>query len=477
MGRRMKALTKVRKAVQRRVVDPMKWLDSAPQASVLPEAIPFQDPVDEIMEERPPPYMRSTYYIAVLMFLTMLLVASIVKVDIVVVGTGRLMTETPPIMLQPMDRAIIREINVRPGDMVTKGQVLATLDPTFARADLASLSGQQSSLLAQIRRLDAELNDKPYEPVGAATADDLLQANLYRQRQAQYASQLRMYDEEIQRRRANMKLFEDQRESLQAQLKVAKEVEAMRAAMAEKQIGSKLNHLEAQAGRMRMEQDYTESENRLTELRHDLQSKEAERQAFTDQWRNQILDQLIAARTEATKLGEGISKASLLNDLVVVTAPEDGVVLDIAKRSVGSVMREAEPLMTVVRTNAKIIAEVMISSADVGYAKPGDDVVVKVDSFPYTRHGMLKGKLVAVGEESFASENEFDVKPADRGGGGAYHRAIIDLTTTELENMPEGSRLIPGMTVAGEIKVGLRSVLSYFLTPITRGLNESIREP
>ncbi|MBM3513179.1 MAG: HlyD family type I secretion periplasmic adaptor subunit [Alphaproteobacteria bacterium] len=472
----MKALTKVKQAVQRRG-DPTKWLQSVPANTVLPDAIPFQDPVDEIMEELPPRHMRSTFYMVVGTFLATILTAQLVNVDIVVVGTGRLMTETPPLMLQPMDRAIIRDVNVRPGDLVTKGQILATLDPTFARADLASLSSQQSSILSQIRRLDAELNGRPFEPVGTATPDDLLQANLYRQRQAQYASQLKMYDEEIERRRANIRTTEDQIASLKEQLKVAKDVEAMRGTMAEKQIGSRLNHLEAQANRMRMEQEYTQAGNRITELTHELQSKDAERQGFTDQWRNQILDDLINARNEANKLGEGISKAALLNELVVVSAPEDGVILDVAKRSVGSVLREAEPLITIVKANAKLVAEVMINSADVGYAKPGDDVVVKVDSFPYTRHGMLKGRLVTIGEESFSNGSEMTVRPADRGPSGAFHRALIDLETTELENMPEGSRIIPGMTVAGEIKVGTRSVLSYFMTPITRGLQESIREP
>lgn len=477
----MNLLTKAKKAVQKRAAEPGPWIDSVSRTSVLPDAIPFQDPIDEIVEERPPRYMRSTYYIGVIMFITSLLVAAVVKVDIVIVGTGRLMTDTPPIMLQPIDRAIIREMNVKTGDNVTKGQVLATLDPTFAQADLATLSSQQSSLLAQMRRLESEMNGKPYEPPATASADDVLQANLYRQRQAQYASQLRVFDEEIQRRHANIRTTEDERAANDRQLKIAKDVEAMRATMAEKQIGSRLNYLEAQSARMRIEQQYQEAENRLTELQHDLQSKQAERQSFVDRWRQDILDALISARNEANRIGESMNKASLLNDLVVVTAPEDGVVLDVAKRSVGSILREAEPLITIVKANADLVAEIMINSADVGYAKAGDDVVIKVDSFPYQRHGMMKGKLVTISEESFAaggSDPTTSVLPnSDRGGSGAYHRALVKLTDTRLDSLPEGARLIPGMTLRGEVKVGSRSVLSYFLNPITRGLSESIREP
>src|SRR5262249_29100877 len=157
---------------------------------------------------------------------------------------------------------------------------------------------------------------------------------------------------------------------------------------------------------------------------------------------------------------------------------EDGVVLEVAKRSVGSVMREAEPLITMVASNSPLIAEVTIASADVGYTHPGNPVKVKVDAFPYQRHGMIDGRLASISEASFSSQG---------GGGGegaaplppsrgAVHRARIELNKAELDRMPEGARLMPGMTASADIKVGERSVMSYFLNPVTRGLDESMRE-
>ncbi|MDX2221194.1 MAG: HlyD family type I secretion periplasmic adaptor subunit [Rhodospirillaceae bacterium] len=468
--------------LRRRVADGRAWLDSMSRPSnVLPESVPFQDPIDEICEEAPPRFFRSTHYVIMGMFALVLAIAAVVNVDIVVVGTGRLTTATPPIMLQPMDRSIVRELNVRPGDTVNKGDVLATLDPTFAAADLASLTAQQRSLLAQLRRLEAELNGQPYDVAGSTDSDELLQMSLYRQRQAQYASQLKVYDQEIDRRRALIRSAEADRSSLAKQLDIAKQVEDMRAAMLEKQSGSRLNWLEAQSARMRIEQAYNDAGNSLVELSHDLEAKEAERQTFIDQWRHQVLEALAAKRTEATMVGEGMAKAARLNDLVVVTAPTDGVVLDVAKRSVGSVLNPAEPLVTIVPAGATMVAEVMINSSDIGYAKPGDEVVVKVDAFPYQRHGLMQGKLLTVSEESFPGGGVAApgsvLPPPSRAGSGAYHRALVELTDTTLDNLPEGARLIPGMTLTAEIKVGKRTVMTYFLYPITRGLSESIREP
>ncbi|MGE4063264.1 MAG: HlyD family type I secretion periplasmic adaptor subunit [Rhodospirillaceae bacterium] len=476
----IKNLTDRARELRRRALDQAGLLIETP--AVLPEAIPYQEPVDEIAEELPPKAMRSFHYIMVGMFLLTVFLAAIIKVDIVVVGTGRLMTEAPPIVLQPMDRTILREVKVRPGDEVKKGQVLAVLDPTFAQADLGALSAQQRTLVAQVRRLEAELNNQPFVAAGNVTPEDQLQLTLYSQRQSQYAAQLKVFDEEIQRREANIRTTEDQRDAHAKQLVIAKDIEAMRSQMFAKEVGSRLNYLSAQSARLQIEQAHTDAVNRLTELRHDLQSKRAERQAFIDGWRQKILEDLVSARTTAEQVGEGISKAGLLNDLVTVTAPDDGIVLDIPKRSVGSIMREGEPLISLIPTNSRMIGEIMVNSKDVGYAKPGDHVVIKVDSFSFQRHGMLEGKLLSISEESYigggvaAAPNQV-VPKATNDAAGAFHKGFVELTKTELEGLPEGSRLIPGMTMAAEIKVGSRSVLGFFLNPITRGLQEGMREP
>jgi len=475
----IKSLASRARGLARRA-DVLPWL--AGTSSVIDDAIPFQDPIDEIVEEQPPRFLRGINYFIASLFLAMLLIAALVKVPIIVIGSGRITTQIPPTQLQPLDRGIVKELNVREGDVVKKGQVLATYDPTFAQADLTSLTIQEKALLAQVHRLEAELAGEAFDPGPTPSADDSLQLNLFNGRRAQYESQLRVFDEEIERRKANIRTTEDERESQAKQLVIAKDIEGMRSQMLAKQVGSRLNFLDAQSGRMRIEQSLQSATNRLDELRHDLQSKEAERQAFMDQWRHTTLDSLVVARNEAGRIGEGISKATLVNNLVVVTAPDDGVVLSVAKRSVGSVVNPGEPLITIIKADAPLVAEVMIGSADIGYLRTHDTSLIKIDAFPWQRHGLMKGRLLTVSEESFSagapsSRDGGLAAPSYGGASGAYHRGLVELTDTSLENMPSGARLIPGMTLAAEIHVGSRSVLSYFLNPITRGFRESIREP
>jgi len=445
------------------------------RAPLLPEALAFQDPIDEICERPAPAFLRCTLYFVAALFLSLLAVGAVTRIDVVVVATGRITTVSPPIILQPMERAIIREFNVHPGDAVTKGQVLATLDPTFVEADTGALLKQMRALGAQIRRLEAEAQARPFDPGTPPDSDDELQRALYLQRQAEFATRLRVFDEDIQHLRAGLKTVADNRGSLGRELDVARQVEDMRSALVQSQSGSRLNLLEAQSARMRAERDAQEADDRLRDLQHSEQSREAERQAFIDSWDRERTEALVRARTELAQVTASLTKASRLNDLVVVSAPVDGIVLDVAQRTEGSVLREAEPLVTIVPKDAPLIAEVMIASGDLGYTRSGAEAKLKVDAFPYQQYGFVAGRIQSIAEESTAAGAAGDSGGPPR--GGAFHRARVALLDGQTLRFAGGARLIPGMTLTAEIKAGTRSVLGYFLYPLTRGLNESLREP
>lgn len=453
-----------------------EWFE--PRGEILRAAVPFQADLDEIIEEPPPPAMRGIYYFMVALLLLLLLITSLFEVEMIITGAGQISADAPPVVLQPMERAIVREIKVKVGDAVKKGQLLARLDPTFVEADVDALTVQLAAVQAEVRRVEVEINGKPYEITAAASNSEELQAAIYAQRRAQYASRVLAYDEELKRLDTTLKSTEEERSFLAQQLGIANEVEGMRTQLWQQRLTSKLQYLDSQNNRLRSERDFQSATERISEIRHSLQGKRAERQAFIDDWRRQLAEDLVQKRAELSKISESLTKASRMHDLVSLVAPEDGIVLDVAKRSVGSVVREAEPMITLVPSSATLIAEIVISSKDIGYAAPGDDVVVKVDAFPYQRHGMLKGRLMSVSEDSY---NPGVARGPDSPSGpaltGAFHKARVALIDTKLMDMPPNARVFPGMTVSVEIQVGRRSVISYFLNPITRGLRESLREP
>lgn len=439
------------------------------------EAVPFQDELEALIEEPPPRLLGGVHWVVAAMFAALVGIAAFAKVDMVVAGTGRLAPDAPPIVLQPIERAVIREIRVRPGEVVRQGQVLAVLDPSFAEADRAALSGQRRALAAQLGRMEAELAGLP--PPAGEDRETLIQASLHAQRAAFLAARLRALEEEIRGQEAAIRTLEENDVALAEQVTIARDVEALRARLLEGQIGSRLQFLEARARRLQAEQQRDQDRGRMQELRHALESKRSERQGFIDDWRRQLLEEVARVRGELARVEEALAKATRLAELTVVTAPADGTVLEVARRSVGSVMREAEPIVSIVPAGAPLIAEVTLRSADIGHARAGDPVVVKIDAFPFQRHGLLTGQLRAIAQESGPPRQGNEMAEPGQMAGGAVHRAQVTLDPPALTGLPEGAAPTPGMTVTAEVRVGSRSVLSYFLSPVLRGVRESLREP
>ena len=125
--------------------------------------VPPQPDLEDTLAETPSRLLRDTHYVAVALFVTLAVVASLVKVDMIVAAPGRLVADSPTIVVQPLQISVVREVRVKAGDIVHKGDVLAKLDPTFTQADKAVLTAQQDALLARVARLEAETNGTPLQ--------------------------------------------------------------------------------------------------------------------------------------------------------------------------------------------------------------------------------------------------------------------------------------------------------------------------
>jgi HlyD family secretion protein len=210
---------------------------------------------------------------------------------------------------------------------------------------------------------------------------------------------------------------------------------------------------------------------REQEIERELGAFEAEKTVFEKGWRQKTMEELLAITREHDSVNEQLQKADKRHKLVTLVAPVDAVVLEIAKLSPGSIVKEAETFFTLVPLNVRLEAEVNIDSVDVGYIKLGHPVHLKLDAYPFQKHGTLDAKVRTISEDAFRRD-----QPA-KSGGDAYYLTRLDLDKTNLKNMLASSRLLPGMTLSAEIVVGQRSVLSYLAWPLTKGLGEAVREP
>ena len=129
----------------------------------------FQSETAEILEAPEPFGVRATLYVVAVFFVALLVLGMVTRLDRVVTSTsGHVVTTEATVVLQALDPSLIKTIEVREGERVKAGEVLATLDPTFAAADVGALQQQVASLDAQIARCEAELANRPYDPPAAA---------------------------------------------------------------------------------------------------------------------------------------------------------------------------------------------------------------------------------------------------------------------------------------------------------------------
>lgn len=447
-----------------------------PAGAILPRTLElpriagdFQPDALAIETRAPPRATRATLYVIAALIVSAVAWAAWSEVDRIVVAEGRLVTTTPNLVVQPLEVSMIRSIAVAPGDVVRAGDTLATLDPTFAAADAAQLAARLASRNAQLARLEAEIAGAEYRAPPGAAEEERLQEAAFLQRRAWRGARLRDLEERSARATAAIATAERDGESLVGRLEVLRELEAMRTQLLASQTGSRVALLEVRNQRLDLEGRAENLRLRAVELRHELEATRAERDAFLEEQRRTAFEELVRLRDERDAIAEELAKAAMRRRISVLTAPADAVVLQVADRSVGSVLREAEPLVTLVPLNVPLEAELVVEARDIGRVALDQPVRIKLDAWPYQEHGTLSGSLRTISEGVFTREGEQRA--------GAIYRARARIEAAELRGVPASFRVIPGMTVTGEIKAGRRNVLSYFLHPFLRGLDEGLREP
>jgi HlyD family secretion protein len=444
--------------------------DSPTQASNK-TAIDFLPDADEI-ERRPAPLVaRLTLHVALLGFLAFLAYATWAELDVIVSAKGRLITTRPNVILQPLDTSIIQSINVKTGQVVHKGDVLAELDPTFTRADESQLKTKLNSLNTQWESINAELNGRKGLNGQGSESDNQIQSNLSTERQANYVAQVKRQEETIARLRSTLETAQRDEMAMASRVKVLKEMETMTEDLVNKKLAVTSRLLDIQDRLLEAQRSMQLAKSKQSEVLRDLAASQAEKQAFQTGWRQKMLEELLSISRERDSIKDQLEKASRHNSLVSIVAPVDAVVLEMAKLSQGSIIREAESFFTLVPISDTLQAEVQIESADIGLLRNGDSGNIKIDAFPFQKYGTLEGKLTQISQDSFRRD-------ANSGPSGeSYYTAKLKLSKQTLNNMPLHAKLLPGMGLSAEIVVGKRTVLSYLIWPLVKASSEALREP
>lgn len=430
---------------------------------------------DDIELEHSPPHfaLRATLYTILGLFLFAITWASFAKIDRIVTAPGKLTTTSPRINVEPLETSVVRQVNIRPGQVVKEGALLITLDSTFTTADVSQVGDELESLKAQMERLRTELNNSDYEPNENASGLDAteLQRIIHERRIAEYKSKEKYFTERKHAIEAAIRTNRDQLSKHEMQLRVLQEIEDMHTDSSVSKFTSKVDGLRARSDRLRVSTEIARLQTEADELKYELSSASSEHLTYIATWRKDIAEELMEVDREIKKLEQTLRKAERRKSLVDLYAAHDSVVLKMADISVGSVVQAAETLATLVPIDVPLEATVDIQTRDIGRVLIGDHARIKLEAFPFQKYGIIVGEVLRIAEDAIELNNE------PRVPGESIYRAQLSLEENQLKNLPETTRLIPGMRVVAEIKVGQRRVIEYFLYPLIRALDESIREP
>lgn len=431
-------------------------------------AIAFQPDNVEVELRKLPVSARVAFYTILLLIISAVIWAAWAKVDKSIISRGKLVSQSRTVIQQPIKASVIRSLDAKSGDFVESGQLIATLDPTLSKADKGQIQAKITILNAELSRINAEL-ERADMLVGNLNGATSLQIELFQQRKQEYKTTLSGFDARTQTLLARGEISKTQEEQIKIMLALAIRKQELTQQLADQGNTARLKLDEIKAEALRLISARAEKVADQERLKREIDSVEVEQEQFVVSVKRQLVERKIKIVNEIQQLDFALQKARKVGEFDEFFAPSNGIILDTTKKSVGSIVDAGEMLFTLVPIDKGLEIRIELSPRDIGWVHIGQAVRVKLDPFPFQRHGTLEGKLVSISPDSF--------QRSVSGQTQIYYKGKISIEENLLHNLPEGFQLLPGITVTAEIKIGKRTVLSYITDPFHKALDESLKEP
>jgi hemolysin D len=450
----------------------------------------------EIVETPASPVGRAIAATIILFFLGALAWATFGHIDIVATAQGKIVPTGRVKVIQPLEAGTVTAIRVKDGDKVAEGQVLIELDRTVTTAERNRVSHELLRMRLDAARLTAlrgglesDLQPREFQSPAGAPAYEVTRTRAAMAAQAeQQIAKITAFDEQIAQKRAEAQQAAAVIAKLEAALPLVEETADIRRKAMNIQYGNRIAHLDAQLKLTDQRNELIVQQRRAVEIVAARAALEAQREQARAEYARGIVSDLAEAEQKAAQLGEDLVKAEKRMQDQVLRAPIDGTVQQLALHTIGGVVTPAQALMIVVPADSRIEIEAMIQNKDIGFVEAGDDAEIKVDTFNFTKYGLLRGKVLTVSADAIAREraagqasgdktaNISGARSSEPQGQELTYAARISLDATRMQIERKLVDLAPGMAVTVEIKTGQRRIIEYLLSPLLRYGQESLRE-
>lgn len=385
-----------------------------------PSALKFSEP--------PLPKASFVIWIVAIGLAAFIVWACMFKLEEVSTGTGKVIPSSKEQTIQSLDGGVVTKLEVKEGDIVEKGQILAQIDPTRFESQVGESLTKLRAMQATAARLEAEVNGTrlsfPKE------VRDI--PNLVNEETALYTSRRSNLEESITGLRHALSL-------VQNELQMTEPLVAKGAA--------------SEVEVLRLKRDINNFENQINDKRNDYYVKAREELAKANA-DIKSLQQVVTGRNDSVKRS-------------IFYAPVRGVVKELAITTIGGVIPQNGKLMTLVPLDEKLLIEARISPRDIAFIHPGQAALVKVTAYDYSIYGGLDGKVVVISPDTIRDEVKQDQ---------FYYRVYIRTDADKLVNKAGQSFAItPGMVATVDIRTGQKTIMEYLLKPFNKA-QEALRE-
>lgn len=453
----------------------------------------------EVLETPASPTARLFTWLICAVFAVALLWAWFGRIDIHAVAQGRVVPDGNVKVIQPLETAIVRAIHTRNGQRVLAGDVLIELDPTedaATRAQTADALAKARVGAAGLREiLDAIAEGRAIRELVLDPAWDLPEALVARERRVmmatyeQHRTELDSLDAQVAQKRAEKARVAQTLEERRMLVEVLAERMRQREELVERGVASRNELLEVASVYHENAADMAAEVGSLEEADAAIATLETQQREVAARFVAAIAQRLAEQEAEADSLVQDLVKAETRERRKVLTSPVDGVVQQVAVHTIGQVVSTGQQLMIVVPDGVGLEIEAMVLNRDKGFVAEGQEAVVKLEAFPFTRYGFIDGLVETVSNDAVQAGappisptspgEENGSALAQRGAaatGGLVFPTSVSLAQSHIVVDGREVPLTPGMAATVEIKTGDRRLIEYILTPLLRYGDEALRE-
>ncbi len=413
---------------------------------------------------------RRTALLVVLAIAALLVWANFAELEEVAVASGEVVPQGQVKVIQHLEGGIISQIFVAEGDTVEAGDLLLQLDRGISGSNRDEVQIELDSLILARARLVAESQDTELVfPVRESERrPELLQAerHTYEGHKLELQSSLSVLREQVRQRELDVKQNRSQLNSTKNNLALTLERFVMSEELLAEGLTPKIEHVkikqevEKLQGEMeelksaipRAEASITEAKARLNEER-----QRATRVALEDL--SDVQRRIAGAREKLNRATDQVVRTE-------ISSPIAGVVQTMRHHTIGGVARSGEPLMEIVPTQERMVVEAKLGPTDIGYVRVGQNSVVKITTYDFSRYGGLDGHIVSISPDSHVDSNT----------GQSYFRVIAETDKNYLGDNPGELPIAPGMEATLDIHTGSKTVMQYLLKPVVKVKSEAFRE-